>query len=475
MDDTLYARLAENLQNQIREGALRVGDRLPSVRRQASTHRVSIATVTMAYSQLENRGWIEARPKSGYYVRRTVQNALQPPTPPGLSSAPPRPASLSQLVMEVQRDAAERRGASMSSAIPALDFPILGHIQKLYTRLSRTRRILGAGYDPPEGNPVLRQQIARRSVDAGIAVAPQDLVITAGCQNALYLCLQVLTRRGDIVAVESPCYYGLLQMIEALGLQAIEIPARSDTGMSLEALKLALSKWPVKAILTVASFSNPSGSLMPDEAKAELAEIAHHHAVPVIEDDIYGDLCFSDERPRAIKAFDRHGQVLLCSSMSKTLDPQLRTGWVIPGRYQETLLHHKFIHTIATPTLPQLVLAEVINTGLYDRHLRLARETYHRRSRELRDLVAEHFPADTRLSQPRGGLVAWIELPRRIDTTALYHAAHSEGILFAPGELFSVSGQFRNCLRISYAQGWEGERSRQMARLGQLMKAALQS
>lgn len=469
MTATRYARLADQLLQQIREGLLRTGDRLPSVRRLAEQEQVSIATVNMAYAQLADRGWIEARPKSGYFVRKPAGEVLAEPSATLRGAPRPRPANLSQLVMEVQRDAAERKGFSMSSAIPALDFPILGHLRKLYTQVSRTRRILGGGYDAPEGNAALRQQIARRCVEVGVLVPPEGVVTTAGCQNAIYLALQVLTRPGDIVAVESPCYYGLLQMIEALGLRAIEIPTRPDSGMSLEALQLALSEWPVKAILTVANFSNPTGSLMPDDAKAELVALAARHDVPIIEDDLYGDLHFGEQRPRPVKAFDRDGRVLLCSSASKTLDPQLRTGWVLPGRYTEALVHRKFIHAVATPSLPQLVLAEIMNTGVYDRHLRLARDTYRRRSLELHDLVGQFFPRQTRISQPRGGLVAWIELPRGCDTTRLYHRAHEEGILFAPGEMFSTTGQYRHCLRISYAQGWSRERIDQLRRLGELI------
>lgn len=473
MQSTLYTQIAESLQSQIREGALKVGERIPSVRRQAKIHSVSIATINMAYGQLEDKGWIEARPKSGYFVKPIPSNPLGLPQLSDPVSSRPRPANLNQLVMEVQRDAAERKGHSMSSAIPAQDFPILTHIQKLYTQISRTRRILGAGYDAPEGNLNLRQEIARRAADEGYSVAPDSIVTTAGCQNALYLCLQVLTQRGDIVAVESPCYYGLLQMLEALGLRAIEIPSRSDTGMSLEALRLALSQWPVKAILTVANFSNPMGSLIPEDAKKELVAIANRFDVPIIEDDIYGDLCFGEQRPAPIKAFDTQGRVLTCGSVSKTLDPQFRTGWVLPGRYLEAIVHRKFIHVVANPTLPQLVLADILNTGLYDRHLRLARETYRQRSLELRDLLTRHFPAGTRVSQPQGGLVSWIELPEAINTTQLYHTAHNEGILFAPGEIFSASGQYRHSMRLSFAQGWSKERIQQLTRLGEIIKAHL--
>lgn len=474
MKENLYENLATVIQERIRSGQWHQGDKLPSVRSLAQQQKVSIATVNQCYALLQDKGWIEARPRSGYYVSLDAQDSLQAPRRLHQTPQRPRPATLSQLVMEVQRDASDRQGLSMSSAIPALDFPILRQVQKLFTQLSRTRSVLGTGYDSPEGWPGLRQAIARRAVDSGIMENPDQIITTSGCQNAMYLCLQVLTQRGDIVAVESPGYYGLLQMIEALGLKAIEIPSQFDTGMSLDALKLALEQWPVKAIITVANFSNPTGSQMPDSAKAKLVDLADHFDVPIIEDDLYGELHFAERRPKAVKAFDRNGRVLHCNSVSKTLDPQLRTGWVMPGRYFEALVHRKFIHAVSNPSLPQQVLAEIINTGAYDRHLRQARSTYRQNSLELRDLIARHFPHETRISQPRGGLVAWIELPFSVDTTQLYHEAHHEGILFAPGEMFSARGQYRNCMRISYAQGWSREREQEISRLGEIIKGHLE-
>ncbi|WLQ12884.1 PLP-dependent aminotransferase family protein [Hahella aquimaris] len=474
MEMNLYARLADQLADQIREGVFRVGDKLPSVRQMAKKQQVSISTVNTAYGVLEDRGWIEARPKSGYYVRKRKEDRLSTPTQTR-HTPKPRPANTSQLVMEVQRDAAARKGVSMSAAIPALDFPILKQVQRTFAQMARSKTFLGIGYDSPEGVREFRHQIARRAVDAGVFISPECIITSAGCQNAMALCLRVLTQPGDIVAVESPCYYGLLQMIETFGLKALEIPAHPQTGLSLEALQLALEKWPIKVVLTVATFSNPIGSLMPDERKAELVKILGRYDIPLIEDDVYGDLYFGDHRPKAVKAFDPDGRVLLCSSLSKTIDPQLRLGWVMPGRYFEAVSHRKFINSIALPTLPQMVMAEVLSQGMYDRHLRQARECYRQRFARLLDLVNEHFPEGTRISRPQGGLVAWFELPRKIDTTQLYHRAHAEGVMLAPGELFSISGQYRHCFRLNYAQGWSPERELAVRKIGQWVKEELQS
>lgn len=465
MEDNLYSKLASRLRDQISEGVFLAGDKLPSVRVMANQQGLSVSTVLAAYGVLEDRGIIEARPKSGYYVRRLNDRYLQQPSQPDFRCKP-RPATLSQLVMEVVGNREPGKAIDLSTAIPCLNFPVLKQLKRLFTRISRRETYLGVGYDPPQGMPALRQQIARRAVDMGVFVRPEEIVTTVGCQNALTLCLQVVTRPGDIVAVETPSYYGLLQMIEGFGLKAVEIPSHPVTGLSLEALQLALEKWPIKTVLSVPSFSNPLGSLMPDENKQRLWDLLRRYDLTLIEDDIYGDLHFSEQRPKTVKTYDRDGRVMLCSSVSKTLDPQLRVGWVLAGRYFEALSYRKFLNTLSLPRLPQLVVAEMLAHGVYDRHLRQARTCYKQRFERLADLVRENFPANTRLSQPQGGFVAWIELTGSVDTTELYHRARNEKILIAPGEIFSIAGRYSNCLRVSYAQEWTQEREDAIRRLG---------
>lgn len=467
MENNLYSRIANKLTDQIRRGAIAVGERMPSIRQLSKRENVSISTVVAAYNLLEEQGWVEVRPKSGYYVRRPAREPLAVPSTCDTQSRPVI-ATTSQLVMDVQREGARPEAISFSRAIPALDFPIIRHLEQTYTRLSRTRKHLGlSGGTSPEGPYELRQQIAHHAVDAGVAVSPDSIVTTAGCLNAMGLCIQVLTRPNDLVAVESPCYYGILQLIEAYGLKAIEIPAHPETGLSLEALRLAMEQWPLKAVLTVSSFSNPLGCSIPDERKKELVSLLEQYQVPLIEDDIYGDLYFGERRTNAVKAFDSQGLVLLCSSLSKTIDPQLRVGWILAGRYFEEISHRKFLNMLSTPILPQLVCAEILGQGIYERHLRQAREAYRQRYLRLADLVSEHFPAATKISRPQGGIVAWLELPRSVDTTELYHHSWEQNVLFAPGEMFSLNQQFRHCLRLNYAPRWTPEREDAIRRLGQ--------
>lgn len=466
MENSLYSRLASKMIGQMRSGAIPAGDRIPSVRQLSKSEKVSISTVMAAYAVLEEQGWVEVRPKSGYYVRRRARDPLAVPETSAVQS-PPVIATTSQLVMAVQRDVFKRHTISFSRATPALDFPIVRHVQQTYTRLSRTRKHLGLGNSLAEGLYALRQQIARHAVYAGVSVSPDSVVTTVGTLNAIGLCVRVLTKPGDVVAVESPCYYGILQLIEANDLKAIEIPTHPETGMSLEALKLAMEQWPLKAVLTVSSFSNPLGCSIPDERKKELVTLLEQYQVPLIEDDVYGDLYFGDRRTCTVKAFDTEGLVFLCSSLSKTIDPQLRVGWILASSYYEEILHRKFVTMSSTPILPELVCAEILGQGVYERHLRQAREAYLQRYLRLVDLVSEHFPRVTKISRPQGGIVAWIELPRSVDTTELYHYCRDHDVLIAPGEMFSFNKQYRHCFRINYAPRWTPERENAIWRLGQ--------
>ena len=474
MDSLLYAQLADNLIDHIQSGVYKIGEKMPSVRTLAKREQVSIATVNSAYAILEERGWVQAKPKSGYFVNRTTQTIIGLPSQIKVKTKP-RAVTTKDLALEVQREATMTKGRNFSCAIPDLQLSITSVIQKTFTRLARMGSHMGEGYDSTEGSFELRQQIARRGIDAGVHVSPDALITTVGAQNAISLALRAITKPGDIIAVESPCYFGLLQMIEAFALKAIEIPADSETGMSVEALKLALQQWPIKTILCISTFSNPLGCTIPDEHKKEIIDLVIEHDICLIEDDIYGELQFEGRRPKTFKAFDPDGRVLWCSSVSKTMDPQLRVGWIAPGRYYDEVLRQKYTSYLASPSLPQAVTADVMSKGLYDRHLRQARSLYKQRSEQLRDMARLYFPDETLASSPKGGLVTWFEMPKKVDATALYHQCREMDIRIAPGELFSVSGLYRNYFRLTFANEWTGEREQALKIVGKHLKQMLVS
>ncbi len=465
----LYEQVGQQIKEYIDKGVYGPGAKLPSVRKLSGQLSVSISTVLQAYARLEDLGVIEAVPQSGYYVRRTPRGL---PTPPSISKPPIRPTdvSISELAMEMLHAGYKPGAVQFGTALPCIDFPALRQMHRIYTRISRNKPDQIGKYEIPPGNPALRLQIARRSVDAGISVSPEGMVITTGCQEALMLAIRAVAKAGDTIAVESPTYYGVLQCIESLGMRALEIPTDARTGISLNALKLALDQWPIKALVLTPQFSNPLGYQMPDENKVALLELLRRHDIPLVEDDINGELCYSDRRAKAIKAWDTEGRVLLCSSVSKTLEPGLRIGWIIPGRYFKAVEHLKIVTSMATATLPQMVVADFLETGGFDRHLRTVRATYQDRRDQLTQLITEHFPPDTRLTHPEGGYLAWVEMDKSVDSLELFHEAMELGISLAPGPLFSAVGKYRNYMRINYSIPWGDERIAALATIGELIE-----
>ncbi|MCG8429498.1 MAG: PLP-dependent aminotransferase family protein [Chromatiales bacterium] len=471
---SLYHQLASAIIDQIRNDSFKPGEKLPSVRALAKQQKISVSTVLAAYGVLEDRGFVEVRPKSGYFVRRVLNKTPKAPSI-NQSTSHPQKVTTPQRVMEVMRDGSSQQFIAFSVAVPGRDFPVVHQLKRSFAKVVRNETFLGIGYDSPKGNQPLRRQLARRAMDAGILVSPDEIVTTSSCQSALGLCLRALTKAGDIVAVETPTYYGLLQLIEAMGLKAIEVPSDPHAGMNVGALKLALEQWPIKAILTIPCYSNPLGSLMPDDQKRELIDLIYHYDIPMIEDDIYGELGYEGTRPKAVKAYDHKGQVLLCSSVSKTLDPQLGVGWVIPGRYQEQIEYQKFLNSISIARLPQLAIGEMLAHGGYERHLRHARESYRQRRDRLTELLLEHFPSETRFTQPQGGFVSWIQLPPGTNALKLYLEARQEGILISPGELYSsAANKYQRSIRLCYADAWTPEREMAIKTLGELVSQQLE-
>jgi DNA-binding transcriptional MocR family regulator len=469
---TLYERLAAHLGDAIRRGTLRPGERMPSVRNLASERGVSIATAVTAYQQLENIGLIEARPKSGHYVcRRHLPRLAEPHAPRALRTAarPSVSTGVADLLAAIGDPSIVPLGAAY---VNAEHLPIVA-LNRIMAGIAREMATAGATYDAPPGLPTLRQQLARRAVTWGMALHEDDFITTMGATEALSLGLRAVARAGDAIAVESPVYFGILQAIEGLGMQAIEVPAHPRTGIDLDALEEVVRGGRVRAVMASTTLSNPLGASMPDAAKERLLRILARQDLPLVEDDVYGDLVFDGTRPRPARAFDREGRVLLCGSVSKTLAPGYRVGWIVPGRYHENVLRLKYAQMLVCPTLTQMAVAEFLGSGGYDKHLRRLRRVLAANIERFRAAIAAHFPAGTRVTDPLGGFVLWIELPPRVDAPDLQRRALERGVSLAPGPVFSARGRFGNFIRLSCGI-WSTNVEAAVARLGRLVTAELE-
>jgi DNA-binding transcriptional MocR family regulator len=447
-----YEEIARRYAVAIENGTLAPGDRFPSVRRLAAAENASVSTVLSAIAQLETLGLIEARPRSGHYVRVRAR-----PPPPRPTVVPAHAAAsqveVAELVERVYHAARDPSVVNLGHATPD---PSLLPTRALGRAIAASARGAEGGlrYEMPPGLLALRQEIARRALSWGCDLSADDLVITSGATEAIHLCLLAVAHTGDAVALESPAFYGTLQVMEAMGLKVVEVPCLPDTGMDLDELERRIDRHGVRAVFTVPTFSNPLGSCMPEAARQRLVSIVSRRGIPLIEDDVYGELAFGAVRPRTAKAFDRDGSVMLCGSFSKTLAPGYRIGFAAPGRWRERVELLKFSVNVATTTLVQRAVARFLRGGGYDRHLRGLREQLSRIMARTAAAVADAFPPGTRMSHPRGGCFLWVEMPEAVNALELHARALDAGVSIAPGPLFSPGQGHRNCIRLSCGAPW---------------------
>jgi DNA-binding transcriptional MocR family regulator len=468
----LYQRYADELTAMIRRGELPAGARLPSVREASRRRRISPATVFEAYYLLQARGLVESRPRSGFFVAQ----ALAPSTSRAPTRQPrSRDVAVSDLVFEVLSATRGSGLAPLGSAFPGAElFPL----QQLARALSTSMRRLEPARiveDLPPGNERLRRQIALRYALSGTRVAADEILITNGAMEALTLSLQAVTRPGDTVAVESPTFYAALQALERLRLKAVEIPCHPRDGLDLPTLRDALDRHQIAACWFMPNFQNPTGSSLPEERRAGLVELLSAREVPLIEDDVYAELYYGARPPKPAKAFDNRGLVMHCSSFSKCLAPGYRIGWVAGGRYTQAIERAKIMTTLSSAVPSQQALASYLAQGGYERHLRKLRRTLARQRDLALRLAMRHFPAGTRLSAPAGGYFLWVEFPEGVDTLRIHREALERGINIAPGQIFSGTPRFGNCLRLNYGHPRDARFEPAVRAIGELAAAAVSS
>ncbi len=468
--EVLYLKIAKILEEQILSETLRIGEKLPSIRSIQKIYKVSLNTAKQAFLELESKSLIESRPKSGYYVSKTSKRkfALPSVSEPIISEKENTSEELTHKVFNALQNKDIRQFAL---AIPDESLLPIAKLNKGVVRAMRNVEGSGTAFEPTQGSVNLRRNIAKWSLVLEGKLTEDDLVTTLGTMNAIFYCLNAVTKPGDTIATESPTYFGVLQLAKSMGLNIIELPTHPITGVDLDALKRNLHK--INAVCLISNFSNPLGSLMPDENKKRLVEMLTFHNIPLIEDDLFGNLFFGENRPKPCKAFDEAGIVMWCGGVSKTLAPGYRVGWVAPGKFKDKVIWQKLVQTVTMPSLFQEVIADFMEHGRYDHHLRGLRQTLHTNCLKYQRAIEDYFPENTKVSQPQGGFFLWLELDKRIDTANLFDTAIQQKISFAPGRLFTQHNQFNNCMRLNFALQWDNQLELDLKRLGSLVRDSL--
>lgn len=460
-----YERVESKIETLIHNGTLRPGDRVPSIREICRREGVSKITVMQALSNLEAKSMVQARPRSGFFVQPLVRLPL-PKSPE--SSLQPLEPRLSEDVARVFHDLQRPGNIPLGAGTADASLLPTEEIARCVARAARTHPSKFAGYYMSDSDLPLRREIALRFARSGGEVSPDEIVITNGCMDALNLSLRAVAKPGDTVLVETPTYFGLLKMIESLGMKALGVPATCCVGLDLAAFERALKAHPIAACVLIPSFGNPHGVNLTEERRQAVVDIARKRGVPVIEDDIYGELGFENPQPRPLKAMSGSEDVILCGSLSKSLSPGLRVGWAIAGPHAENIRRLKWITSITTPHVTALASADYLRSGGFDKHLRGLRKTLETQMCRVSNAIAKSFPQGTALSRPSGGYFLWAELPWRVDSTKLRDVASERNISICPGPIFSVEGEFRNFIRLNCALALDEKVLRAIETLGAL-------
>ncbi|CCH48202.1 aminotransferase-like domain-containing protein [Pseudodesulfovibrio piezophilus] len=465
-----YQTVEKHILAMMEQGALALGDRLPSLRKMSSNLGVSLSTVNQAYVELERKGVVEARPRSGFFIcRHSMRLPRTEISPSSMDS--PRPVTRIGLIQTVLEAVGRDDTVPLGVNAPDPSLLPLAELSRITTTVVRENPKRALQYTPIPGDPELVHQIAFRSMEHGIPVAPDDPIITTGCMEALNFALRSVCRPGDTVLIQSPTYYCFLQLLETLGLRAIEVPSDPENGVSPDDLHHVLTTFDIAACILSPNFNNPDSSLTPDRAKREIVSMLAQRHIPLVEDDVSTDLHFTQKRPDTYKQYDKEGLVLLCSSFSKTLAPGYRVGWLLPGRFRQKVLEIKATTNVSTSAPSQIAIAEYLRQGRMTRHLKRLRSAMEKQMDTMQLHLERHFPSGTRVTHPSGGGVLWLELPHCIDSVELFFQARAHSIGIAPGAIFSTQDKFSNYIRLSCGSPWSEQLDNGVRTLGTMAHA----
>ena len=470
MKEPVYIRFANQIATMIENGMYKPGDKLPSIRNLHKENGLSIGTLLQAFNYLIDKDWVISKEKSGYYVTHNTLRKL--PVPKALPvSLSERSVHIDQLLQQLRSDGKSRSFVSFANALPDNRLLPFNSIKRAIQQTSRDISGSYLNLESRNGNEQLREEIAKRSFRWKGYTHADELIITNGATEAILCCLKAVTKPGDTVLVQDPCFYGIMQVLECLDLKIATIPSHPETGIVVDDVKNACRKLRIKACVLVSNFNNPDGASISTDGKKKLAQFANAHHIPIVEDDLYGELFFKGSRPDTIKAYDTDGWVMYCSSFTKTLVPGFRIGWCAAGRFTYDVARVKSMHNNSTSNFSQRVLLQLLRSGSYERHLQKFRFELQKNLNRTTALIGQHFPEGTKLTRPDGGLVLWIELPEMINAALLQEEAFQHHVSYAPGEIFSSKGDYRHYIRISFCNLWENKVQRALIKLGELLSS----
>jgi GntR family transcriptional regulator/MocR family aminotransferase len=474
----LYQQIRNHFREGILSGSLAPDTRLPASRQLASDLGVNRITVETAYSELEADGLIYSRVGSGTYVLHSP--TLPDPPKDNREATWPLWQHNVQLGSRTSRNIEQDEllrgdqhpylisfsgGSSAPHLFPADDF------RKVLQTVMRRDGMAALDYGESNGYAPLRATIAHVLASQGLQARAENILITAGSQQALSLVSQILLKPGDTILVESPTYGGALDLFRALNFVIVGIPM-DEHGMQVDSLEKLLQQHHPKLIYTIPNFHNPTGTCLNSSRRRELIVLADRYNVPILEDDFVGDLRYDGRTQPSLKALDPGGRVIYASTFSKMLMPGLRVGFLmIEGPVYDSLVNFKRVNDLATSTLIQRALEAYVTVGRYQAHLRKSCQIFRKRRDAMVAAIKKFLPADVQFEIPQGGLFIWLKLPDGLSSVDLLPLACKDGVDFVPGNRFFTDiAQGQSWMRLNFVVHPPDEIEKGIKRLGRVIE-----
>ncbi len=458
--EPVYRQLADHLRELIEAGRLGAGQKLPATRELAQALALSRNTVTLAYQALDDAGLVSAHVGQGTFVaRRPGGPALR------VAGAPPEPEAFAWEGLLANRSRGLRlpaivRGGGFAPRV-AFDFRC-GRVAAAELPVAELRRAFGRAVDrhlpelanrlDPQGWPPLREALARGLLARGIRCDAAEVLVVGGAQQALDLLGRLLLDPGDAVALEQPGYVGAALAFAASEAHCIGVPV-DPQGLRIDALARVLRRRRVKLVYTTPAVQCPTGVALDEGRREALLELAEAHQVPVIEDDYDGEFRLGGPAVPALKTADRDGRVIYLGTFSKAVFPGLRLGYLVaPAPLVRRLAEARAVSDYGSSLVPQAALAELLDGGAMERHVRRTRRRHAERLEAMLTALAENLPEGTRWLRPAGGAAVWVTLPPELDARALHAEALAAGVAYAPDALFSLDEHWGASLQLGFAE-----------------------
>ncbi|MGG3996565.1 PLP-dependent aminotransferase family protein [Aneurinibacillus thermoaerophilus] len=464
----LYKQIIHYIRGKIARGEWPIGYKIPPERTLAEQFGVNRSTVTNAFAELAAEGLIEGKRGSGTRVINNTWTLLAASAPPDWRAYVEAGAHRPNLSMIQRINEAEFVPGTIRLGTGEMS-PDMFPSEMMALVLERTARVMRPlGYEEPLGLYELREAVSQHVRLFGIQASPSAILIVSGALQALHFISIGLLPRGSAILLEKPSYLCSVRVFQSAGIRLAGIPEIKKPEMIPARLSHYKHKHKAALLYTIPSFHNPTGKVMSEEARQQLMLSCEHERLPIIEDDVYGELWLDEKPPASLKARDKNGLVLYIGSLSKTLSPGLRIGWIIgPEPVIRRLADIKMQTDYGSSSLSQWVAKEWLTSGLYGEHLTRIREQLRTRREMALTVLEKYMKGLADWEAPAGGFYVWLRLLIAPPLQKLFESALRQGVLLNPGNIYDPGERER--LRISYAYASPAEFEEGVRRLARLL------